>query len=62
VEDVFEKTDRNVNDIIATLKNSRRNFSDNETIDSTWALTPRFLIWNVWKECNSRIFKEKGVQ
>ena len=35
------------------------NFSNNEIINSAWMLIPGFLIWNVWKEHNNRIFKEK---
>jgi len=60
VVDVFKQTDTNVNDIISTLINWMKFFSENEIITSAWALTPRFLIWNVWKERNNRIFKDKA--
>eukprot|EP00253_Pinus_taeda_P004682 PITA_04682 len=59
VGEVFEQTDKNANDITTTLKNWWKNILDNEIINSTWMLTPGFIIWNVWKECNNRIFKEK---
>lgn len=32
---------------------------DNEVLNSAWALLPSFIIWNVWKERNRRIFKEE---
>jgi len=59
VADVFNQTERNENDITITLKNWKRDFSDNETMNTTWALIPGFLAWNVWKEHNNRIFKDK---
>eukprot|EP00253_Pinus_taeda_P022782 PITA_22782 len=59
VGEVFEQIDRDAKDIITTLKNWRKHFSDNEIINSAWMLTLGFLIWNVWKEHNNRIFKEK---
>lgn len=57
---VFEQIDKNVNDNIATLKKWRKNFSDNEIINSAWMLVPGFIIWNVWKERKDRIFKHKA--
>jgi len=56
---IFRKTNRDRGSITNTLSNWWRNFSNNETINKAWALTPSFLIWNVWKECNNRIFKNK---
>jgi len=56
---IFKQTDRNENDITDTLKNWRKDFSDNETVNTALALIPGFLIWDVWKERNNRIFKDK---
>lgn len=49
VANIFKQTNKNENDITVTLKNWRKDFSDNETVNSAWALIPGFLIWNVWK-------------
>ena len=57
---IFQQTDRDKGSIINTLNNWRRNFSDYEFLSSTWALTPSFIIWNVWKERNNRIFKNEN--
>lgn len=35
----------------------RNNFSNNEILNSAWDLLPGFVIWNLWKERNKRIFK-----
>ena len=37
-----------------------KDFSDSETVNTTWALILGFLIWDVWKEQNNRIFKDKS--
>ena len=31
----------------------------NEVLNRAWAFTPGFIIWNVWKEINQRIFKKE---
>ena len=56
---IFQQTNRDKGSIINTLNNSRRNFSNYEILGSAWALTPSFIIWNVWKERNNRIFKNE---
>eukprot|EP00253_Pinus_taeda_P035229 PITA_35229 len=56
---IFRQTDRDIGSITSTLKNWRKNFSVNEIINNAWDLVPGFIIWDVWKECNNRIFKKK---
>jgi len=56
---IFRQTDRDENDITKTLNNWRRNLSENETVNIVWTLFPGFLICDVWKERNNRIFKDK---
>eukprot|EP00253_Pinus_taeda_P003033 PITA_03033 len=57
---IFRQTDRDENDISKTLKNWRKKLSENKTINSAGTLIPSFLIWNVWKERNNIIFKDKS--
>lgn len=49
VASIFRQTDKDENDIFKTLKNWRKNLSENETINTAWTLIPGFLIWNFWK-------------
>lgn len=56
---IFQNTNRDKENIINTLNNWSRNFSDNEFLSLAWALTPSFIIWNVWKGRNKRIFKDE---
>ena len=56
---IFQHNGRDKGSIINTLKNWRRNFSDYEFLGSAWDLMPSFIIWNVWKERNKRIFKNE---
>jgi len=56
---IFQQTDRDKGSIINTLNKWRRNFSDNEVLGSAWAMIRSFIIWNVWKERNNRIFKNE---
>jgi len=57
---IFRQTDRDLSSIKSTLKKWRKIFSDNEIINKSWALVPGFLIWDVWKEHNNKIFNIKG--
>lgn len=56
---IFQKSDRDRGCIFNTLTRWRKNYLDNEIIRSAWTLTPKFIIWNVWKERNRRIFKDE---
>jgi len=60
VASIFRHSDRDRLNISNTLKNWRKNFSGNEIINKAWTLVPGFVIWDVWKECNSQIFKNKA--
>jgi len=54
---IFQQTYRDKESIINTLNNWRRNFSKYEFLHLAWVLILGFIIWNVWKERNNRIFK-----
>ena len=56
---IFQQLDRDKESITNTLIRWRRHISDNEVLNLAWALMPSFIIWNVWKERNKRIFKEE---
>jgi len=60
VASIFKDTYRDRLSISNTLKNWRKYFLGNEIINKSWTLVPGFVIWNVWKERNSRIFKNKA--
>ena len=59
VTSIFRQTDRDEYSITDTLKNWRKDFSENEIINKNQTLIPGFSIWDVQKECNNRIFKNK---
>eukprot|EP00253_Pinus_taeda_P033643 PITA_33643 len=59
VASIFKQTDRDENSISGTLKNWRNDFSENETVNKAWTLIPGSFIWDVWKERNNRIFKNR---
>lgn len=58
----FRQTDRDELNIYNTLKNWRKNFSENEIINKAWNLVPGFVIWNVRKERNRWIFTDKASE
>ena len=56
---IFKQSDRDKESITNTLSSWRKFFSDYEVLNFAWVLLPSFIIWNVWKERNKRIFKEE---
>lgn len=56
---LFKQSDIDKDSITNTLDNWRNNVSDNEVLDSSWAVLTSFIIWNVWNERKKRIFKEE---
>lgn len=56
---IFQQTDRDRSSITNTLNKWRRNYSENEFLNLASAFMPSFIIWNVWKERNKRIFKNE---
>jgi len=56
---IFRNTNRDRLRITNILKNWRKDFSDNQFINKARTLVPGFLIWDVWKDRNGRIFKNK---
>ena len=56
---VLRKNDKYRLNITNTLKNWRKDFSGNEIINKASTLVPGFIIWDVLKECNGRIFNNK---
>jgi len=47
---IFQQSDRD---------RGRKKKSDYEMLSSAWALTPRFIIWNICKERNKRILRDE---
>eukprot|EP00253_Pinus_taeda_P005630 PITA_05630 len=56
---IFNQSNRDKESITNTLHGWRNYGSNNEILYSAWALLPSFILWNVWKERNKRIFKEE---
>jgi len=54
---IFHQSDRDRGSITNTLNQWRRNYAKNGFLNFAWAFTPYFIIWNVSKERNKRIFK-----
>lgn len=54
---IFKQCDRDRGSITNTLNHWRKNFKENEALNLAWPFTPYFIIWNIWKEINKRIFK-----
>jgi len=60
VASIFTHTDSDRLSISNALKNWRKKFSRSEIINKSWNLVRGFFIWDVWKERNSWIFKNKA--
>lgn len=54
---IFQQSDWDRGSIKNTLNQWRKNFKEKEALNLAWTFTPDFIIWNVWKERNRRIFK-----
>jgi hypothetical protein len=55
----FRRTDLKKDNVIEMVEFWRNNPSKNSLINISWEIFPRILMWNVWKERNRRIFKDK---
>jgi len=56
---LFKQSNRAQGDIIYTLEHSRVNPYKNPILNKEWNSFPMFLLLNLWKECNRRIFKHQ---
>ena len=54
----FRLTNLNKNSLERTLKNWIRNPFKNPILNCLWKLTLGFILWNLWKERNNKIFNE----
>jgi hypothetical protein len=54
------KSDRAHGNITHTLKNWADNPYQNTILNRLWQLLPGFIVWNIWKECNRRIFEDQS--
>jgi hypothetical protein len=57
---VYRQMDRVKGDIRATLRNWKEHYNENEVVNLFWGLTPRMVIWAIWKEINRRIFRNES--
>lgn len=53
-----QKEGRTHGDINATVRNWDHNPYQSKILNFLWKLIPGFLMWTIWKERNSRIFKD----
>jgi hypothetical protein len=57
----FRRTDLKKHNVIETIEFWSANPFNNPIINRAWEIFPGFLMWNVWKERNQRIFKDKSL-
>jgi hypothetical protein len=61
VATLYRQTDRVREDIQATLRSWRVQYTENEIVNLCWGLTPGFFIWEIWKERNKIIFHNESL-
>lgn len=54
-----QRDDRKENDIVHTLRQWPKHPYKSEILNYLWTLIPGMVLWNIWKERNNRIFKNK---
>ena len=59
LKQLFRQTDRDNQNINETIRNWRRGGFKCEVLNRAWRLSIRFLLWNIWKERNHRLFQEE---
>ena len=45
--------------ILDTIEQWEEKAFQNAIVRRLWDLLPRFIVWNTWKECNSRVFESR---
>lgn len=58
---LYHQTDRVREDILATLRNWRVQYTENEIVNLCWGLTLGFVNWEIWKERNRTIFHNESL-
>ena len=56
---LFRQTDKSNDGIKETIVNWRKGRFHCQVINRAWTLSYGFLVWNIWKERNQRIFQDK---
>eukprot|EP00253_Pinus_taeda_P013241 PITA_13241 len=56
---ICQKDHRVQGDLKVTLRNWPQTPYQSKLLNSLWQLLPGFLLWNIWKERNRRIFKDQ---
>jgi hypothetical protein len=56
----FRQSNRNMHSVRSTISSWRDNSFVNPMLNHIWVLLPGFILWEIWKERNHQIFKEKA--